>query len=325
MPVDRHSLCSTLPVHVRKRQDEAAGVISLELASDTSEALPAFEPGSHIDVHITDGLVRQYSLCGDPHDLDKYTVGVLLEPQSRGGSKAIHESFVVGKHLRISRPKNNFRLAEDATHSILVAGGIGITPILSMARYLLASGASFELHYCTRSIERTAFRSIVRSAPFMGSVTLHLSDGDPQHRFVAEQALASPSAGTHLYVCGPSGFMDHILRVAAGRGWPPNLMHREYFGVETDKTGGMFYVRAARTGITVEIPGDKSIAEVLIACGVAVPLSCEAGLCGTCLTSVLEGVPEHRDVFQTDDEKSNNRSMTICCSRAKSSMLVLDI
>jgi vanillate O-demethylase ferredoxin subunit len=194
-----------------------------------------------------------------------------------------------------------------------------------MARYLSVRGASFELHYSARSMERTAFHSVIRDSAFADRLTLYVSNGQGQQRFVAEQRLASPAAGTHLYVCGPSGFMDHVLGAAASLGWPPIQLHREYFAKETDRTGAQFLVRTARTGVTIEIPADKSIAEVLIGCGVAVPLSCESGVCGTCLTGVIEGVPDHRDVFQTDDEKSSNRSMTLCCSRAKSSMLVLDI
>jgi len=316
---------STFEIVIAQRREEADGIISLELMAPDGSPVPPFEAGSHIDLHLGDALVRQYSLCGNPRDLSCYRLGVLLEPQSRGGSKAAHEQLRIGARARISLPRNNFRLVEGAAHSILMAGGIGITPMLSMAWRLAELDVSFDLHYCTRSLTRTAFRHLLAQYPYAGHVTLYLDD-DPQARKLdCARQLGEPEPGKHLYVCGPGGFMSYVINAAERLGWAAQNVHREYFSSTVDLSGDGFCVRAARSGIEVTVPPARSIAAVLMENGVNVPLSCESGVCGTCLTRVLEGTPDHRDMYQTDDERSSNTQMTLCCSRSRTPRLVLDI
>ncbi|MFM0662919.1 PDR/VanB family oxidoreductase [Paraburkholderia sediminicola] len=314
-----------LEVKIARRLDEAEGIVSLELVSVSGTGLPAFEAGSHVDIHIAPGIIRQYSLCNDPRETHRYLFGILREPQSRGGSSAIHEGFSEGRTLRISQPRNNFKLKENARHSILAGGGIGITPILCMAWRLQTLGASFELHYCARSLERAAFMNTLKAVPFADAVFLHLDDGPDSQRFAVDRYLAKPDPGTQLYTCGPGGFMEYVISGAKRFGWDDGHVHVEYFSASVDTTGAAFTVRAARSGLSLTIPADKTIAEVLLANHVEVPLSCEQGVCGTCLTRVLEGLPDHRDGYQTDEEKAANNQMTLCCSRARTAVIVLDI
>jgi vanillate O-demethylase ferredoxin subunit len=312
-------------VEIARRREEAEGIISIELIPIASSALPQFEAGSHVDVQITPEITRQYSLCNDPRERHRYLLGILRETNSRGGSEAIHTAFLEGQHIKISHPKNNFKLVEAAGHTILAGGGIGITPILAMGWRLHALGASFELHYCTRSLARTAFQSILEAAPFADKMQLHLDDRAEAQRFDINRYLVRPGENKHLYVCGPFGFMTYVLDGAQRLGWLRDHVHSEYFAADVDTSGGSFIVRTARTGLTLTVPADRTLAEMLIENGVAVALSCEQGVCGTCLTKVLEGLPDHRDVYLSDPEKAANDQMTPCCSRAKSATLILDI
>jgi vanillate O-demethylase ferredoxin subunit len=317
---------STLQVRVQRRTDEAEGVCSFELVSEHGAPLPAFTAGAHIDVHVAPGLIRQYSLCNDPQDSSHYRIAVLREPQSRGGSVGMHERVQVGALLQVSAPRNHFALTK-ARKSLLMAGGIGVTPILAMAKTLHAAGESFEMHYCGRSAERMAFLDELAQSGFANPVFVHTDDGPPEQKFAASQVLSAPAADTHLYVCGPSGFMDHVLDSARKLGWAEAQLHREYFAgnVTALATDGGFDVRLARSKKTFSVPADKSVLDILLANGVDIPVSCEAGVCGTCLTRVLEGTPDHRDTFLTDTERAANDQFTPCCSRALSPLLVLDI
>ncbi|WP_414820394.1 PDR/VanB family oxidoreductase [Variovorax sp. Root411] len=312
-------------LRVARRVEEADGVCSFELVPQDSSALPAFAAGAHIDVHVAPGLIRQYSLSNDPAERNRYRIAVLREPSSRGGSAGMHDSVRSGDVLRVSAPRNHFPLV-DAPRSLLLAGGIGVTPILAMARALHAQGRDFEMHYCGRSASRMAFLEELASAAFASSVVLH-ADDVPAQKFDAQRVLAHPAGHTHLYVCGPNGFMDHVLETARRLDWPETQLHREYFaGVATAlATDGSFEVRVASTGLSCQVPAGKTVTEVLAAHGVEVPTSCEAGLCGTCLTRVLEGTPDHRDSFLTDAERAANDQFTPCCSRALSPLLVLDL
>jgi vanillate O-demethylase ferredoxin subunit len=314
-----------LEVKIVRRTDEAEEVISLELRPVSVNTLPAFEAGSHVDIHVAPGLVRQYSLCNNPRETHRYVLGVLREPQSRGGSEAIHSHFQEGLNVWISRPRNNFHLVETAAHSILAGGGIGVTPILAMAWRLWDIGASFELHYCTRSFARTAFGDLLKSAPFADKIFLHLDDGADEQRFKLDRDLGTPAAGIHLYACGPGGFMDYVIGGARRLGWAEPNIHVEFFTANIDVSGNVFSVRLARSGLDFVIPADKTIAEVLLANKIKVSLSCEQGICGTCLTAVLDGVPDHRDMYLTNSEKAANNQIILCCSRAKTSKLLLDI
>jgi vanillate O-demethylase ferredoxin subunit len=317
---------SNLNVIVERRTVEAEGICSFVLSHPTGDDLPFFTAGAHVDVHVKSGVIRQYSLSNDPVQRKQYRIAVLLEPQSRGGSAAMHSQLAVGQVVTISAPRNHFPLVP-ASRSLLIAGGIGITPLLSMAKTLHSKGADFELHYCGRTKSRMAFIDELLNSPFSNNVHLHFDDGAPAQRFDAQNILSAPKSDVHMYVCGPSGFMNHVLDSARQIGWDEQNLHREFFTAAPLDTSedGLFKVRLARTGKTCDIPADKSVMDVLLAEGVDVSFSCESGVCGTCLTPVLEGIPDHRDSFLTDAERALNDQFTPCCSRAKTAILVLDL
>lgn len=316
-----------IEVTVIARHNQAEDICSFELARADGAPLPAFTAGAHIDVHLPGGLVRQYSLCNHPDENHRYLIGVLKDPVSRGGSKAMHEQIQAGQKLSISEPRNLFPLSEHARRSLLFAGGIGITPMLCMAERLHQFGADFELHYCARSAERAAFLDRLQAAPFAARVHLHFDDGAAAQRLDAAALLANPDADTHLYVCGPGGFMAHVLDTAKAQGWSDEQAHREYFAAApaNHANDGSFAVQLNSSGQIIQIPADQSVAEALDAAGILIPLSCEQGICGTCLTGVLAGEPEHRDLYLSEEEQARNDQFTPCCSRAKSALLVLDL
>lgn len=317
---------SLLQVKVLSKTREAEYIASFELASLDGQPLPSFSAGSHIDVHVRAGLVRQYSLCNAPHDSRRYQIAVLRDANSRGGSAGMHEEIEVGAVLDISAPRNHFPLTP-AKRSILLAGGIGVTPILCMAEQLAASGADFVMHYCARAPERTAFRERIAASSFAGQVTYHYDSGADAQKIRLAELIATPDADTHIYVCGPGGFIDHVVNTAKQQGWPAAQVHLEYFGAAQPESGGelAFDVKIASSGQVYTIPAGASVIQVLAKHGVDIPVSCEQGVCGTCLTRVLEGVPEHRDLYLTDEERAANDQFTPCCSRASSAMLVLDL
>ena len=316
-----------LQVKVVERTDEADDVVSFALERSNGEDLPAFMAGAHIDVHLGDGLSRQYSLCSRPGDWRRYQIGVLKETESRGGSKAMHDRVQVGDELMVSEPKNHFPLAEHAEHSLLLAGGIGVTPILCMAEELTLAGRPFEMHYCGRSKARLAFTGRIAAAPYASCVALHVDDGPVEQRFDAARAIGAPAPSTHLYVCGPTGFMEHVLGTARTLGWSEDHLHREYFAAAPvdHSADGSFEIELKLSGRIVVVPADRSAANALADAGVDVPLSCEQGVCGTCVTRVLAGRPDHRDMYFTDDERARNDSFTPCCSRSLTPRLVLDL
>ncbi|HEY2979085.1 MAG TPA: PDR/VanB family oxidoreductase [Burkholderiaceae bacterium] len=316
-----------LRVRVARKWAEAQDICAFELVNADGGALPAFSAGSHIDVHLPNGQTRQYSLCNDPTETHRYQLGVLRDAASRGGSQSMHELVQAGDVLSISAPKNHFALAHDAKRSLLLAGGIGVTPILCMAERLAITGAAFEMHYCTRSAARTAFRERIAASPFAQQVQFHFDDGDAAQKFDIAALLATPEPGTHLYVCGPKGFMDAVLGTARARGWPEAQIHYEFFTAEPVQHDGdaSFEVQLASSGRIVVVPRDKTVVQALAEAGVEVATSCEQGVCGTCLTRVLEGVPDHKDLYLTPEEQAANDQFTPCCSRAKTARLVLDL
>ncbi|MEJ2593325.1 MAG: PDR/VanB family oxidoreductase [Candidatus Thiodiazotropha sp.] len=316
-----------LDVVVVKKTRETEDIVSLELARPDGLALPAFEPGAHIDVHLPNGLLRQYSLCNHPGETHRYLIAVLKEPDSRGGSVALHEQVEVDDRLQISEPRNLFPMAEHAERTLLFAGGIGITPLLGMAHALSDAKADFELHYSARSRNGMAFAERIMDSAFADRVTFHISAEGQSHRLDADALLATPRPGTHLYVCGPARFMDYVLDSAKANGWPSEQVHREYFSAApVDHTqDGSFEVEIKSTGEVIAIPADRSALHVLEEAGFDIPMSCEEGVCGTCLTRVLAGEPDHRDLFMTDEEHALNDQFTPCCSRARSGRLLLDL
>jgi vanillate O-demethylase ferredoxin subunit len=320
-------VAAMIDVIVTRKTREAEGIYSFELARADGSALVPFSAGSHIDVHLPSGLIRQYSLCNSPDEQHRYQIGVLLDPATRGGSEAMH-ALEEGSRVQISEPRNLFALAHGASRSLLFAGGIGVTPILCMAERLAQISAPFQLHYCARSAASVAFAERIRTSSFAGQAHLHFDD-QPQTRLDAAAALAGYRAGDHLYVCGPGGFMAFVLEQARQAGWPEESLHREYFAAQpasaNELEAGSFEVVLASSGRALLVPADRTVAEVLVESGIDLPLSCEAGICGTCLTRVLEGEPEHRDMFLTPAEQALNDQFTPCCSRSRSPRLVLDL
>lgn len=317
----------SLQVRVARKVQEAQDICSFELVAADGAPLPAFSAGSHVDVVLPGGITRQYSLCNDAAENHRYLLGVLRDPASRGGSLAMHDQVKEGDLLQISLPRNHFPLAGQATRSLLLAGGIGITPILCMAERLAMTGADFELHYCTRSPERTAFRQRIAGGAFASRAHFHFDDGPEAQKLNLVSLLAAPQPGVHLYVCGPKGFMDAVLGTARAQGWPENQLHYEFFAGAAAPTGAEseFELKLASSGRVVPVRADQSVVQALAAAGVEVLVSCEQGVCGTCLTRVLEGVPEHRDVYLSPEEQAANDQFTPCCSRSRTPVLVLDL
>ena len=317
-----------MTLRVDNKWREAADIWAFELVDPDGRDLPPFTAGAHIDVEVAPDLVRQYSLCSPPGARDRYLIGVLREEGARGGSLALIDTVSVGDMLRVSEPRNHFELDPSATRSILLAGGIGITPILSMAERLHHTGAPFALHYAVRSVDRMAFRDRIETSSFAGVSQLHFDDGPADQRLDLEGLLSDPEPGAQLYVCGPSGLIEAALATAKANGWPESAVHREYFTPPepaSDLVAGAFRIKLASTGAVFDVPPDRPITAVLADHGVEVPISCEQGVCGTCITRVLEGEPDHRDFYLTPDEQARNDQMALCCSRAKSALLVLDL
>lgn len=316
-----------LQVRVIAKERAAADIAAFELEPVGVDALPLFEAGAHIDVHVPDGPVRQYSLCRLPDDPPRYRIGVLRDPGSRGGSLGLVERVEPGDVLSVSVPRNHFPLRQEHHRAVLVAGGIGITPIMCMAQQLQREGREFELHYCGRSLARMAFLDDLHQAPYAERVFLHADDGPEAERFDVRATLGACATDRHLYVCGPAGFMDSVLAAARELGWPEAHLHREYFAAAPidHSADGPFEIELSRSGTVIAVGAEQSAAEALLGAGIDLSVSCEQGVCGTCLTPVLEGVPDHRDLYLTDDERLRNDQFLPCCSRAQTPRLVLDI
>jgi vanillate O-demethylase ferredoxin subunit len=314
-----------LTVSIIARTMIAQDICLFDLALPDGAELPEFAAGAHIDVHLPTGVVRQYSLCNSPVERHRYQIAVLKDEASRGGSHCLHERIAVADQLVIGEPRNLFPLHDHESPAILFAGGIGITPLLAMAEHLTLTGRLFSLHYCARSKDKAAFRDRIAASSFNACAATYFSSEGPV--FDASSVLSQADPDAHLYVCGPSGFMDYVLETARASGWDEARLHREYFVAAPTghDTNSPFTIRIARTGEQYVVPANKTAAQVLIENGFDIPLSCEQGICGTCLTKVLEGEPDHRDVYQTQDEQTRNDYFTPCCSRAKTEVLLLDL
>ncbi len=314
-----------LQVRVTRIAIEATGIRSFEVRALDGVALPAFTAGGHIEVHLASGLIRSYSLCSDPGERDRYVFAVLREDTGRGGSMALHDTVQEGDVLTISAPRNHFPLAgREARFHLLLAGGIGVTPMIAMISELERRGAPWRLHYCTRNLERTAFRDVLAPHIASGKVVLHHDNGDPAQSIDVKALLSSFEIGTHLYYCGPPGFMTAC---AAGlEPWPPHAVHREFFsgaGIQTDTSNDTpFEIKLRSTGQVLTVPADKSIVTVLGENGCNVETDCKEGYCGTCITRYRAGTPEHRDTVLS--EKERKTYVMVCCARAKG-LLELDL
>ena len=290
--------------------------------------LPDYEAGAHIAVNVPGGFVRHYSLYKLMDDeVEGYPIAVLRDRNSRGGSEKLVDLVGEGDELMISPPANGFPINHEADQSVLIAGGIGITPILCMAQQLLSQQRDFHIHYCGRSPYRMAFLDVLKTGYLSSSTSIHTDDGPASQKFDTVAALGSPAEGKHLYVCGPGGFMAHVLEVAANQGWLGDHIHREYFSATPSEpsSSGSFEIEIRSTGERITVPAGCSALHALRRAGIDVPFSCEEGLCGTCLTGIISGVPDHRDMYLTDLEKSRNDSFLPCCSRALTDRLILDL
>ncbi|CAG2150660.1 Phthalate 4,5-dioxygenase oxygenase reductase subunit [Cupriavidus yeoncheonensis] len=311
---------------VTRIADEAERIRSFELAAADGDTLPAFTAGAHIDVHVAGGAVRQYSLLNDDRERHRYVIAVLREEAGRGVSRYLHERVQPGMRLTVGGPRNAFPLDGGQAPVVLVAGGIGVTPLLAMARHMHADGRPFTLHFATRSEGRTPFLRELRQAPFAAQVRFYHDDGPPAQRFDAAALTASLPRGAQVYLCGPSGFMDAVA--AAVRCRADLVLHTEYFAAPAPSAtrGGAFRLVLARSGIETMVPADSSIVDVLRQHGIEPTLSCEQGICGTCLTRVLCGQLDHRDHYLSASEQQSGDRMLVCVSRAlPDSTLTLDL
>jgi tetrachlorobenzoquinone reductase len=283
--------------------------------------LPPYEPGAHVDLHLPNGLVRNYSMIVARPPADTYTFGIKRDPASRGGSRYIHDELHVGKTVKISPPRNDFRLKEDAAHTVLLAGGIGITPIWCMVQRLAELGRAWQLHYACRSRADMAFLDALEK---MVSAQFHFDDEAAGKFLDVAGIVGAAPKDAHLYCCGPTPMLKAFE--AATANWPREQVHVEYFTAKEEpaRKGG-FTVELARSGQEFFIPEGRSILEVLLDEGVDLDYSCELGICGACEQRVISGIPEHRDSILSEEEQAENRRVMICCAGCKSERLVLDL
>lgn len=302
-------------------------MFSFTLASPDGAALPSFEPGSHVDVQLPNGLMRSYSLSNGG-EAGRYRITVARDANSSGGSAYLAEQLRPGTTIEIGAPRNNFPLFETAPLSIFIAGGIGVTPFVPMAARLNALGRRWRLHYCVRTHDRAALLDELQALAQMGFGEIVMNyDHEPGGVVLdLNTVISAMGPDDHVYCCGPTGMLDAFRKVCGELGLQDARVHFEYFksNVQSAAEGG-FQLVLARTGKTVQVEEGKTILETLLALGIDVPYSCEEGVCGACETRVLAGEPDHRDLILSDDERKANRTMMVCCSGSKSASLTLDI
>ena len=316
---------SIMQVRLKRISFEAKTVNSYELVPIEGDLVP-FTAGSHIDLHLSNGMIRSYSLLNDPSERHRYVIAVNKDAASRGGSDFIHDRLRVGDIITISRPKNDFVLHETATHSVLIAGGIGITPLFSMIRRLEALGRSWELFYAARTRETAAFLDELRAIrpDTHRNVHINFDQGEGAKMLDLEEIASHAPPDAHLYCCGPVSMLEAFEAATADRA--ADHVHVEYFKArETPAIEGGFELRLARSNRTITVPAGKTILDAVLDAGVTVNYSCTSGVCGTCETRVIEGVPDHRDLFLSESERAANTTLMICCSGSKSPRLVLDL
>ncbi len=308
---------------VAQKKKLAEGIYLFELRHPEGEQLPVFTAGSHLTVEVPMGARRNYSLCSNPADRDFYQIAVKRDAAGRGGSISMADDVTEGDLLSVSAPRNNFELHPRATKFLFVAGGIGITPVLSMMRHLKTQGnEAFKLIYCTRDPESTAFLEELDAPEFEGKVQVHHDHGDINNALDFWPIFETPTS-EHIYCCGPRGLMDAVADMSGH--WPSGAVHFESFGVDASAyaANSPFTVRLQKSGSTVPVSAEQSILEALRGAGIRVPSSCESGTCGSCKTTLLSGEAEHRDMVLSDEEKENH--IMVCVSRAKSAELVLNL
>lgn len=312
-----------VPLRIARVHDEAEGIRSFELVAPDGSELPAFTPGSHVKVQVPNGMLRKYSLCNDAAERHRYVITVKRDAAGKGGSVSLVDEAREGGTLPTSAPDNAFPLVDKAKAYLFIAGGIGITPILSMIRsFGELAPAPWKLCYLTRSPETTAYLQELSDPGLRTRVKIHHDHGDPAKAFDLWPVLERPNTA-HIYCCGPRPLMEAV-RDMSGH-WSPANVHFESFneGGETRADDQPFEVRLARTGLTVQVPVGQSILASLRAQGCTVAASCESGTCGTCRTTLLDGEADHRDMVLLPEEQAGQ--IMICVSRAKSRELVLDL
>lgn len=311
-----------LRLRVESRTTGADGVVVLTLRDPDGADLPTWSPGAHVDLCLTDGIIRQYSLCGDTGDRASWRVGVLHEPNGRGGSAHVHQHLHEGTEVAVRGPRNHFELAASPRY-LFLAGGIGITPMIPMVAAAAATGADWELHYGGRTRTSMAFAEELL-AQHPGRVTLHPQD--EVGLIDLDVLLGTPRPGTLVYCCGPEPLLAAVEQRCAG--WAAGSLHVERFApkdVGEPVRSDSFTVQLASSGLTLTVPPERSVLDVLADAGVAVQSSCQEGTCGTCETPVLAGEVDHRDSVLTDDERAAHDTMFVCVSRAACPRLVLDL
>jgi phthalate 4,5-dioxygenase reductase subunit len=313
-----------ISLEVSRKIEIAQQIFLFELMRADHQELPSFTAGSHLLVQTPGGLLRRYSLCNAPSERDRYMIAVKRDAEGGGGSISMVDQVAVGDLLRVSPPLNYFPLSAEATSYLLIAGGIGITPVLSMMHELIAKKADFKLVYCTRSPETTAFLDDLSTPELAGQILVHHDHGDRERSLEIAPLVAQRAGDAHVYCCGPRPLMQAVRD--ATRHWPFSAVHFEDFGTsaQPQQDGEKpFTVRLARSGVTVEVAPGVSILEALRRRDIAVPSSCESGTCGSCRTGLLAGVANHCDFVLDDDEQ--DQAIMICVSRARSEELVLDL
>lgn len=321
MMSERHSRMHVCLAQIRL---EANGIASYEFRPVApTEQLPAFTAGAHIDVYMPGDLVRSYSLVNDPQERSRYVIAVQYEASGRGGSRYLHTVPRVGMEIEVSVPVNDFTLDEYARESVFICGGIGITPVMSMIRRLERIGKPWRLYYASRSRENAAFLEALSELDQHDRVRLFFGSTPREHLSIRE-VVAEAAPDAHLYCCGPRAMLDAFVDECATR--PAGHVHFERFGAATEAaTAGGFEVVLVRSGKKIRVEAGKTMLDALLDNGVPLQYACSAGVCGTCRTTVLDGVPDHRDDYLTDDEKKNNRLVTVCCSGSKTNSLSLDL
>ncbi|KAA0980412.1 PDR/VanB family oxidoreductase [Pseudomonas sp. ANT_H12B] len=318
---------TTLSLVVRQITLQAQGINSYELVDPAGKALPVFTAGAHLDLHLSNGLIRQYSLSNAPTDRYRYVIGVLKDPNGSGGSAAVHQ-LTVGDVVEVSVPRNNFKLAAHARKVILLAGGIGVTPMKAMLHELELSAIEYELYYCCKGPEFAAFKDEFEPRASAGNVHLHFDGGDPRNGLNITALLEEAQDSCHVYYCGPGGFMEACRKAAAH--WPAGTVHFEHFKAPTpvstpvsaDAVEG-FVAQIASTGQQLFVRPEQNLAQVLQDAGLPLETSCQSGLCGTCKVRYLSGDVDHQDYILDDSEKAEY--LTACVSKAKGGVLVLDL
>ena len=312
-----------LRVTVNEKIKISDNIIRLKLKS-IKDQLPTFHAGAHIDIKLQNGLTRQYSLTNGPGETDHYSIAVKIEKDGRGGSKAISENISVGDTLAISSPHNSFPLLRNSKHIIFLAGGIGITPLLSMAKVMSSMRLSFELHHFTNSIDRSAFQHDLKI--LLNNTKTYTDLSIQQTLSKIKSILKKPSVSNKIYVCGPGEMIQNTIKLGIKLGWHESNIQYEYFKNKNEiDTTSQFKIELARSALSLDVPPGKSILQILKENGVNLVSSCEQGACGTCKVRVIDGDIEHQDVFLNSFEKAEGNVMLTCVSRAKSKRLILDI